>query len=70
MGRGLGANLASNLACRASSYRVALVSLSDAEAREDLAEQVVARELAGELAQAHLRVAQLLGRELGARSSS
>ena len=38
--------------------------LADAERRKNLAEQVVARELAGQLAQRRLRVAQVLGGEL------
>jgi hypothetical protein len=37
---------------------------ADTKCRENLAEQVVARELAGELAQARLSVAQVLGGKL------
>src|SRR5262249_5208070 len=44
-----------------------VVLLADAERREDLAEQVVARELARELAERRLRAAKLLGGELERR---
>src|SRR5688500_6533645 len=50
-----------------ASNRRCSASLADAERREDLAEQIVARELARELAEHGLRVAQVLGCELERR---